>query len=62
MPDLMLMYRSAAFFGRLYAPHILNGMPSADEVLDIADFKDITPKTETVAAETEAKPAGRPKG
>ncbi|TIM41791.1 MAG: hypothetical protein E5Y55_24235 [Mesorhizobium sp.] len=62
MPDLMLMYRSAAFFGRLYAPHILNGMPSADEVLDIAELKDITPKAETVAAETEAKPAGRPKG
>ncbi|RWC28118.1 MAG: hypothetical protein EOS70_27795 [Mesorhizobium sp.] len=62
MPDLMLMYRAAAFFGRLYAPHILNGMPSADEVLDIDDFKDITPKAETVAAETEAKPAGRARG
>src|ERR1035441_5913174 len=26
MPDLMLRYRSAAFFGRLYAPDVLMGM------------------------------------
>ncbi|MER8394035.1 hypothetical protein NKH10_19285 [Mesorhizobium sp. M1340] len=62
MPDLMLRYRAGAFFGRLYAPHILNGMPSADEVLDIAEFKDITPAAEAPAAETIAKPAGRSKG
>ncbi|MER9706079.1 recombinase RecT [Mesorhizobium sp. M0204] len=62
MPDLMLMYRAAAFFGRLYAPHILNGMPSADEVLDIAEFKDITPAAEAPAESAAAKPAARPKG
>ncbi|AZO67650.1 hypothetical protein [Mesorhizobium sp. M6A.T.Cr.TU.016.01.1.1] len=62
MDDLMLMYRSAAFFGRLYAPHILNGMSTADEAMDMAEIKDITPKAETVAAETETKPEGRPKG
>ena len=35
MPELMLRYRSATFFGRLYAPEILMGMHSADEVQDV---------------------------
>lgn len=35
MPDLMLMYRSAAFFGRLYCPDTLMGMQANDEVIDI---------------------------
>lgn len=34
MPDLMFRYRAASFFGRLYAPDILMGMLSADEVVD----------------------------
>ncbi|MES0108346.1 hypothetical protein [Mesorhizobium sp. M0013] len=62
MEDLMLMYRSAAFFGRLYAPHILNGMSTADEAMDLAEIKDITPAAETVAAASEGKPEGRPRG
>lgn len=36
MPELMLRYRAAAFFGRLYAPEILMGMQANDEVEDIA--------------------------
>jgi len=36
MPDLMRRYRAAAFFGRLYAPHILVGMHTSEEVLDAA--------------------------
>lgn len=35
MPTLMIRYRSAAFFGRLYAPEIMMGMQSHDEVLDV---------------------------
>lgn len=35
MPDLMIRYRAAAFFGRLYAPEILMGMQTADEVEDV---------------------------
>ena len=35
MPDLMLRYRAAAFFGRLYAPDVLMGMHTAEEVQDI---------------------------
>jgi hypothetical protein len=39
MPDLMMRYRSAAFFGRIYAPELLMGLPSADEVRDIIDVE-----------------------
>lgn len=35
MPALMLRYRSATFFGRLYAPEILMGMSTEDEAIDI---------------------------
>jgi len=35
MHDLMFQYRSAAFFGRLYAPDILMGMHSMEEVIDM---------------------------
>jgi hypothetical protein len=37
MPDLMLRYRAASFFGKLYAPDILMGMQSADELHDIIE-------------------------
>ena len=35
MPELMLQYRSAAFFGRLHCPDVLMGMQSQDEVQDV---------------------------
>jgi hypothetical protein len=41
MPELMLRYRAAAFFGRLYAPEMLLGMQSADEIVDVID---VTPQ------------------
>ena len=41
MPELMLRYRSAAFYGRLYAPEMLLGMQAAEEVADIID---VTPQ------------------
>lgn len=41
MPDLMLRYRAATFFGRLYAPEILMGMKAVEEEEDIID---ITPE------------------
>lgn len=37
MPDVMLRYRAAAFFGRLYCPDLLMGMHTEDEVID-AEF------------------------
>jgi hypothetical protein len=39
MPDLMLRYRAASFFGRLYAPEILMGMYSVEEIVDIKPEK-----------------------
>ena len=35
MPELMIRYRAAAFFGRLYAPEIMMGMQSVEELHDI---------------------------
>lgn len=34
MSEQMLMYRAAAFFGRIYAPELLNGMHTSDEIED----------------------------
>jgi hypothetical protein len=42
MPELMLRYRAAAFFGRLYAPDILMGMQTAEEVADVRPVSDVT--------------------
>jgi hypothetical protein len=36
MPDLMLRYRAATLFARLYAPEITMGIRTDDEVIDIA--------------------------
>ena len=35
MPELMIRYRSAAFFSRLYCPEITMGMQTAEEVIDV---------------------------
>ena len=35
MPELMLQYRAAAFFCRIYAPDLSLGLPTSDEVYDI---------------------------
>lgn len=35
MPELMIRYRAAAFFGRLYCPEVLMGMQSEDEIIDV---------------------------
>lgn len=36
MPDLMLKYRAATFFGREYVPDLLMGMQTVEEVNDIS--------------------------
>lgn len=35
MPELMLRYRAATFFGRIYAPEVLMGMKTVEEIVDI---------------------------
>jgi hypothetical protein len=42
LPELMLRYRAAAFFIRLYAPETTLGLYTAEEMRDVID---ITPKT-----------------
>ena len=37
MPELMLMYRAAAFFVRTYAPEISMGLRTDDEIIDTVD-------------------------
>lgn len=41
MPELMFQYRAASFFGRLYAPDILKGMQTVDEVNDVVSTIDV---------------------
>lgn len=39
MQEMMLRYRAASFFGKLYAPELLMGLQSADEVHDYIDVE-----------------------
>lgn len=50
MPELMLRYRAAAFFARLYAPDITLGMMTAEEARDITTERDVTPIPEASAS------------
>ena len=42
MPELMLRYRAASFFGKLYAPDVLMGMQTAEEMHDIYEAQTST--------------------
>lgn len=59
MEGLMLRYRAAKFFGNLYAPDILMGMPSVDERHDLDDveYAEVKPVEQADApAASESKP------
>jgi hypothetical protein len=65
MTDLMLRYRAAAFFGRLYAPDLLMGMQTAEEARDINDVdyavvREVAPQAAEPAAETSTE-EGKPR-
>lgn len=47
MSDVMLRYRTASFFGKLYAPELLMGLQSAEELQDVID---ITPDRDVATA------------
>jgi hypothetical protein len=59
MPELMLRYRAAAFFARLYAPDITLGMLTAEEAADTPPppLRDITPPTALEFLPPAAEPA-----
>jgi hypothetical protein len=52
MPELMIRYRAAAFWGRLYASDMLLGMQSQEEVVDIEPVKVTAQVTEHVPETT----------
>ncbi len=61
MPDLMLRYRAATFFGRLYAPDLLMGMQTAEELNDVREVKGReVPAARTPALSAPAKPEPQP--
>lgn len=70
MPDVMYRYRAASFFGKMYAPDILMGMQTVEELEDVYDVQvtdtpapeeatDVTPEPEN-AAEPETPKADQP--
>ena len=43
MPEVMLRYRAASFFGKLYAPELLMGIQTAEEIHDTIDLSEMSP-------------------
>ena len=54
MPELMIRYRAAAFFGRQYCPDLLLGLMTTEEARDIVDvdYAEIPTPTEETKNET----------
>ena len=50
MPELMLRYRAAAFFCRTYCPDITLGMQTTEEVIDVAEVRNVTRRSAPVSA------------
>lgn len=48
MPDQMFRYRCAAFFARTFAPEILNGLQTVEELKDVRGYDDEEQKKTTV--------------
>ena len=47
MPEQMMMYRAAAFFARVFCPHALMGLQTAEEVQDVNGYDEPT-QTKTI--------------
>ncbi|BDD93504.1 hypothetical protein PanNE5_29440 [Pandoraea sp. NE5] len=61
MPEVMLRYRAAAFFGKIYAPELLMGLQTAEESADIIDINPDGSYTvqSTTVGEMRSSPAQR---
>jgi hypothetical protein len=57
MPDLMLRYRSATLFARLYCPELTMGMKADDEIIDITPVvtEPAAPKGKRVPSSNDAE-------
>jgi hypothetical protein len=49
MPELMMRYRAASFFGKLYCPELLMGFQSQEEAIELSEaeytFEDVNANT-----------------
>ena len=54
MPELMLRYRAASFFGRQYVADLLLGIQTEDEIVEISPMN-ITPKGEVATEEVKGQ-------
>ena len=55
MPEMMLRYRAASFFGRLYAPELLMGIQTVEEAHEVIDVETVdAPESESAPATTVA--------
>jgi hypothetical protein len=57
MPEVMLRYRTASFFGKLYAPELLMGLQTTEEMHDIID---LNPDGSVGGITSESAPARKP--
>lgn len=64
MPEQMLRYRAASFFGRVYAPELLMGLRSAEEeqdkIIDVTPEKDVLPKNSIIQIRSDILSAKSP--
>lgn len=64
MPDVMLRYRTASFFGKLYAPELLMGLQTTEEVhdtIDVTPAPDGTLQADIDSLREEQPPARAPR-
>ena len=55
LPELMMRYRAVSFWGRLYAPELLMGLQTTEELVDIAgDYEVVQSRTPTQRTEVAA--------
>jgi hypothetical protein len=61
MPELMLMYRAAAFLIRTYAPEISMGLRTDDEIIDMGPAETVPQQRQASASEVTSLLAAAPK-
>jgi len=59
MPELMLSYRAAAFFGRVYCPDVLMGLQTDTEIIDMG-IQEVTAQDNTAFREINSQVAPQP--
>jgi cell division septation protein DedD len=60
MPELMLRYRCATLFARLYAPELTMGIQTDDEVIDVVEVAPVVTSPVFVPAQIEAPKKEKP--